>query len=264
MTDNAGAGAPNAAAAAASGGDAIEALTREIASVRHDNARVSGEARAASQQLGRIREVFAPAAEPTGDEWLDDVLSHALEAEKNGQPMPITVKIATQLAQTQEANRKLLEQVAKLSGDQARLNDPQVTADNAAYTSIDGNIADFVQEYYGGENTQIFDAIADAVAKEIKDLQKTNPKQWMQVRRDPKLHKAIVQHYGFKLIPPQARNIVSEVAEYSQPITVNDLKEALMQTAQIPDEALRERTKTKLRQNYWETTLNASNGRRRA
>lgn len=240
-----------------SGGETQDFFKRfqaEIHDVRHRSESSERRAAAAERRLQEVGRMLSGEEPATKDQmaWFDNILNVAFEAEKNGQPIPVTVEIATQLAQTQKQLAEAMQLVEALKKGQRELADPVTTQENQTYQNIDDLISSRVEEFYGEENPHISAAIANAVVEEIKDMRENDPDLWKKVMKNRAYQQKLVDHFASQVVPKGAKRLISEVQEVTTPVTMSDLQQAMAEAKQVQDPALRSEIMTALRQQYWE------------
>jgi len=232
------------------GSDFFSQYQREMGETRQTATEAAGRASKAEQTLARLQQALSgDEKEASQDEWFDEIMNQAFEAEKNGQSMPITVQIATQLMNTQKQLAKATQVIQNLQQKQEILADPEVTDENMAYSDIDKQIkAQLKQVYSGQDSPYMKDAVASSIVAELKDMQRNDPNLFKQVIYDEATRNKMVKHFVMQVVPHKARQIVSEVREATAPITEQDWQQAWAETNMIEDPRLRSQTKEVLRQ----------------
>jgi hypothetical protein len=218
-----------------------------------------------SQTLDKIRQVFAPNegdapshTEQRIAQWesqLDHYMQAAIDAERRGQPIPLTTNLAIQLFQgkiEQERERETFAQELRelrRGLDQAKNPDTQV--DNLAYQNLDTNVLQAMDILYGKSPSDVksyqFQAVTKALGAEIKDLKRNDPELWAEIRRDPSRQKRMVEHFVKQTIPPKAREILLEDQIRREPMTTDELFSAFREADAIDDPKERQRIKSAIR-----------------
>lgn len=225
------------------------------------------QAKTANATLDKLKAALGtPIEEEEGPDWFDTVLAQALEAEKAGRPIPLTVRIATELKQSQDANAKMLQELQRLKQGQAALQSPDAHQNAMAYAQIDSMVNNKIEAIYGGANPHILQAVTNAMAAELKQLQATQPHVWAQVRSSPQHLETMTNSFIAKVVPPQAMNILNEKMEMEKPFTSADALEALKEAKALaqrnPENSERyHKLATLARERYWENKF--AEGQRR-
>lgn len=192
--------------------------------------------------LGRLRTAFAPEqprVDPraerraNAENQLDYYVQAALEAERAGKPMPLTANLAAQLFQWQiEQTEKEGQTAATLADLQAKLEaatNPNFQIDQRAYSVMDSQIMNAMSTIYGsgpeyqGQRAAQFKAVAAQVGTELKDLQKTDPGTWDEIRRDDRKIQRMVNYFVEQNLPPRARQILAQQQMENEPQTMEGL-----------------------------------------
>jgi hypothetical protein len=199
-----------------------------------------GEQKKDSETLSKIRQVFSPDPENQPDPsegiiqnleaQMDQYLEAALEAEREGRPIPLTVNTAISNLQHQiqyikdEQSRN--ERIAKIEADQKRLSDPNIEMDKKAYSSIDDNLQSVLDHTYGKGYNAVkqaqFEAVSKLIVDEIKDLQQNDPETWFLVRRSPENQKKLVEHFFKQSQPPRVREMIEEDRIKRTPLSMEE------------------------------------------
>jgi hypothetical protein len=219
-----------------------------------------------SKTLEKIREVFAPSEDNSGSQTeqriaqyeaqLDHYMQAAIEAERRGQPIPLTTNLAIQLFQgkiEQERERENFGgQLAELKAILQRVDNPDNQIDNQTYQNIDTSVLRSLDVLFGKEPNDVksyqFQAVTKAIGAEIRDLKKNDPELWSEIRLDPQRQAKFVQHFVKQTIPPKAREIMMEDQIKREPMTVDELYSAFREAGSIEDPKERQRIKTAIRQ----------------
>lgn len=224
-------------------------------------------ARSSAQTLEKLKAALgAPVEEEEGPDWFDTVLAQALEAEKAGRPIPLTVRIATELKQSQDANAKMLQELQRLKQGQAALQSPDAHQNAMAYAQLDSLINNKIETIYGSQNPHVHQAVTNALAAELKQLQATQPQVWAQLRSNPQHLETMTNSFMAKVVPPQAMNLLHNHLEMEQPFTANDALEALREAQALaqhhPEKSEQYHKLASLaRERYWENKF--TEGQRR-
>lgn len=227
---------------------------------------LEGKHQQTSQTLEQLRQVFAPDEGNSQSDTdkkvagfeaqLDHYMQAAIEAERRGQPIPLTTNLAIQLFQgkIEQARERenFIVELERLKRSQQRLDNPDVQIDNLTYQNLDTSVLQAMDTLYGKEPSDVksyqFQAITKAIGTEIKDLKRTDPDLWAEIRRDPNRQARMVQHFVKQTIPPKARAILQEDQIRREPMGTDELYAAFREADVIEDPKERQRIKTAIRQ----------------
>jgi hypothetical protein len=247
------------------GSDFFQQYQKEMGETRGTAQEAASRAAKAEKTIQRLQQALSgdEGKEGSENDWYDEIMNAAFEAEKQGHSIPMTVQIATQLMDTQKQLAKATQIIQQLQQKQEILNDPGTTDENIAYSDIDKTIRAQLNQVYGGqESPHLQRAIEGSIVEELKDLQKNHPKIFQQVIHDESARKKMVKHFVMSAVPPKARQIVDEVREATAPITERDWQQAWNESQMIPDPQTRGEAQAILRQALLEQR-NAARTRRR-
>ncbi|UOF77048.1 hypothetical protein [Caudoviricetes sp.] len=210
----------------------------QLYSTIEDTSRRAEAAEARAQQheavLSKLQSVFAgeqPEADPLS--WHDDVLLQALEAEKAGKPIPLTLKIANQLA---EAQKQVLEQQRQMQHMQQRLQNissPEAQADMHAYTQLDSKLQNTIEQIYGEARPEVYKAITERIVNDLKTIQKNAPSDWKYIRNSPEAQGKFINHYLKQHVPPQAMQMLQEHKLANTDLPEASLIQAIREARQV-------------------------------
>jgi hypothetical protein len=222
--------------------------------------------------LSKLESIFKPQQEnPEG--WFDDVLRTALEAEKAGQPMPLTVKIAEKLLSTQRGNAELMKELEALKNKERIKENPSFQADQYAYNEIDRHLGQELAKAFGGDIPKsVAVGITQDLAEKIREEQQTNPQRWAQIRSNPQMLQRIVANAVAQTVPPSARRLAHEHQVANAVYTPDEIKENILEAQELlrnpeirnnPD-AVRKVNEsiTRMREMFWESRFPGRNGAR--
>ena len=225
------------------------------------------------QTLSKLEKVFSK-EEAKPDQWYDDVLRTAMEAEKQGQPIPLTVQIATQLRQAQANNEQLMNELAELKKREGIRSNPEFTSDTAAYNQIDMYMArELESAFQGNVPKPLAQAITADLVEKIQQEQRSNPDNWRSIRSNPQTMQKIVKNAVAQFIPPQARQIAQqhavENAQYGEDEIVSAIREAqeLLTRPEVQNDPKAQRriheAIERSRSMYWEAKMLGQKGKAR-
>lgn len=176
---------------------------------------------------------------------IDQYLTAAVQAERAGRPIPLTVNAAVQSLRGQieakRQNQSLLKEIAQLRGTVDRVAHPEHGIDQQAFSDLDSKIINALETVYGtspqmqGVKTAQWKAISELVSTEIKALRKKDPAVWDRIRRNPKDRSEMVAHFVKQAIPPRARQILEDEQVRNTPLTLSDLWGAWNDTKELKD-----------------------------
>lgn len=292
-SDGAGGGGGEGAGGAGEGGApdtdlraVVESTQRELAERTGKYENEIAELRQGREKtdgfLNRLREALTPEEQraqekdPTAAEiseyerQLDTYLQAAVEAERAGRPIPLTVNLAVQHFQAQiksaKENQRLGKELKDLRAKADRASDPNAQIDSAAYATMDSHVINALETVYGpeGQNDQLkqvqFEAITKLLASEVRDLKKNESGTWDRIRRNPKAIQKMVNHFVEQSMPPKARQIIEQERLAKTPLTVKELQDAFGQAAAIQDPKERATTRAAIRQAILEQTFGRGRG----
>lgn len=225
------------------------------------------------QTLNKLESVFNK-EEPKPDQWYDDVLRAAIEAEKHGQPIPLTVQIATQLRKAESTNEQLMAELAELKKREQIRSNPEFTSDQAAYNQIDMYMGRELESAFAGDIPKpVAQAITADLVEKIRWEQQNNPDQWRSIRSNPAVMQKIVRNAVAQFIPPQARQIAAQHAQANAEYAPDDMLGAIREAQQMlqdPDVQKNPRQVKALhdaiersRSMYWESKMLGQKGKAR-
>lgn len=214
--------------------------------------------------LGKLRDVFSPQDAKAPDPLeaieaeMDTVIQAAYEADKRGEPIPLTARgyLAALKAQADgiKFQNQLLERLAKIEGQANRAADPQSTINNQAYANLDNYVQQGLDRIYGqAENytpvkKQQFNAVTNQMSQDLKRIMQERPEAWDQLRRDPSRQQAFVNHYLRQQLPPKAVEILERETLQNTDMTSTELMNAFREAGQIQDIEKRREIRAAIRQ----------------
>lgn len=201
---------------------------------------------------------------------IDQYLTAAVQAERAGRPIPLTVNAAVQALKGQiqsiRQNQGLQREIATLKGTVDRVSHPEHGLDQQAFSDLDSKIINALETVYGKsadmqsvKNAQ-WKAVSQLVADEIKGLRKAEPELWDRIRRNPKDRSEMVAHFVKQVIPPRARQLLEDEQVRNTPLTLQDYWAAWEETKQLKDPQQAMKLRAELRPKILEEI--ASRGRR--
>lgn len=261
----------------------IQSFGQELAQSRQIATSSQAAAAAAQQTLDRLKGVLVgdkPEAVSKEDqeiqhyqEQIDDYIATALEHERAGRPIPVTINAAIKafqgnIARIQEI-KALKGQFETVAAKVDRMADPQNAINQQAYANLDSLSIGMINQIYGNDDAQedtkagIFRAVSSMMTKEIKNIMETDPQLWDRIRRNPADQQTLVRHYVKQVVPPRAMQIMEEDNVRRTPLTLKDLEQAWDQTKQIDDPNAARELRQQLRPAILEQIFARSRSQRR-
>lgn len=243
----------------------LEAMQSDKAQQESRYQELEGRHKETSQVLDRLKSALVGGKEELSpidqkiasyEQQLEHYMQAAIEAERRGQPIPLTTNLAIQLFQgriEQEREReRFAQEIAALKRATAQANDPQTQIDNQTFQNLDSHVLNAMDTLYGKAPNDVksyqFQAVTKALGAEIKDLKRNDPELWSEITRDPRRQERMVQHFVKQTIPPKAREILMEDQIRREPMTTAELYSAFRETANIEDPNERQRIRVAIRQ----------------
>lgn len=238
------------------------------------------------QTLNKLRHVFVPesdpsfqAPDPVADEVakleqsLDWYIQKGFEAEKNGNPIPLTIDNAIRTITGQiksiKEGAELKATVAKLTKRLEDQANPSRQLDGQAYQTIDGLLVRGLDTLYGpgdenlpAKNAQ-WTAAIQRLQGEVQNLQKNHADVWDKARRNPQALQRLVNHVLTQNMPPKARQIIETERLRAEPMTMGELQKAYREAMQLQDPRQRERYMTDVRREILAFQFNRKTAGRR-
>lgn len=215
-------------------------------------------------QWGKLKDVFAPEAPREADpvkEYeaeMDQVIEAAIEAERNGRPIPMTARahLAALTARIEQAKfmKEARDEIAALKAQNQRLSDPRQTVYNQAYATMDSLVQQGLDSIYGGapEYGQVkasqFDSVTKQMATYIQKLRQASPDKWERLARDPQQMQSFVQHHLRQNLPPKAVELLERDNLQNTEQSTGELWAAFRETQKIQDPTERRRVQTRIRE----------------
>lgn len=238
----------------------IKTQSQELAGLRQQTSQNS-------QLMDQLRGVFNPQTQQVdpidqtiseAEQQMDFYLQQALEADKNGNPIPLTTNLAIahfkNVIATANEKRDNAKTMAAMRQKLNQLTDPNVQIDTGAYADIDNKITQYMGQLYGNDQASMdvriaqFNNIAGQIGQEIKNIQKTMPDVWDRVRRNPEERQKLVAYYVEKNMPPRVRQQLEQEHIQNTPMTMDDLYQAFEETKLIQDPKQRADLQARVRQ----------------
>jgi len=173
------------------------------------------------------------------EQMLDYFLQEGIEGEREGRPIPLTVTVGTKLAQLGiESEKRLVaqqRQIEQLQAQIGKLADPNFKLTDNAASIMEGMLDDSLSRIYGSDPAQgpvikaQFDAIANRIGMEIRELQKEEPETWDKIRRNPRYQRNMVNHFVSEMLPPKVRAMMENEELQNTPLTDDELWEAFQE-----------------------------------
>lgn len=243
-----GAGGRQSTENASEGGDFdfqsfLQSHRQEMESVRSELGKKDGELKKTSKVIDSLRQALTgeDVAPKKKDRYesevedaqtqLDKIIEIALEAERSGRPMPLTASLGVQLQKFRidslNKQKQFMQVIGELQEKVERMSDPGNQADAQIFASMDTALEGALDQIYGPEDQRtkavMFRAVTDSIVADIKDLKKSDPNAWREIRRKPDLQRKLVNYHLKQTIPPKARQIMEEDNVRKTPLTGNEL-----------------------------------------
>ena len=237
----------------------LKSLGGEVESLKSERDSMAKVMKGTENEVARIKR--AVVGEPEHKRSPDDedgdfanmFLDAALEDQKNGgKGLPLTTKLAMEMVEMRKANRQLSDQIKKLTEGHGKLTDPEIQYDQQAFGAMDLQVQNTLQSVYGEIQPHMFRAVTSAMADEIKNLKATKPQVWAEIRRNPEYQRRMSLHFVEKMVPPKARQIMTDEKERNTPMTRKELKQAMGEANQIANPEKRAQVKEMIRQKLLE------------
>lgn len=222
--------------------------------------------------LSKLEKVFSK--QEANEDWYEEVLKTALEAEKKGAPIPLTVKISTELKNSQEQNAKLMRELQELKSRQDLKDNPSFQADQIAYNNIDTAMGQELKKMYGDNIPKsVAVGLTQDLVEKIRWEQTNNPQRWAAIRSDPGMMRQIVRNAVSQTVPQHARQIISENETANATYEPNEIRENIAEAQALlrdPDVRMNPSAVNKInesivrmREMLWESMLPGQNRRSR-
>jgi hypothetical protein len=201
---------------------------------------------------------------------IDQYLGAAIEAERAGKPIPLTVQNALESFKGQidllQENKRVTKELATLKDAVEKATDPSRAVDQTAFSSMDSLLINGLNTVYGATDDMEpvkrsqFRAVAQTINTEIQRLQQEEPHMWDRIRRHPEDQRKLVNHFIRQAIPPRARELMEEDQVRRTPMTDAQLKQAFREARGIEDPQTKEATRTQIRQQLLERMVGGKRG----
>jgi hypothetical protein len=261
------------------GGDAgggqpdVMAMLGHVPTLMQQHQQVAQKVDKSSEVINKLEQVFSK-SEPSPDQWYDDVLRSALEAEKQGTPIPNTLKISNVLLAQQNLAKQLQAELAALKQKEDLRNNPQYQMDQAAYTQIDQAMAQELSQAYGGQIPKhVAAAVTQDLVQRIQYSQQHEPETWQKVRANPEMMRHIVRNAIGQAVPPEARRIQQQNQIQNATYSPDDIHAAIREAQELMQSEEVQRNPrmmqklnesiTKSREMLWETMIPGTGRRSR-
>lgn len=170
---------------------------------------------------------------------MDQYIEAAIEAERAGRPIPLTVNSAVQSLkfqiETLQEREQYQREIAELKAKIDQTSNPANQIDQMAYSNIDSHLVSALSTIFGPEEdtSAQFQAISNQIVKEIKDLKKSEPATWDRVRRDKSAQAKLVNYFVEKSIPPRARQLMRDDQIRREPISNDEMLNAYREAKEL-------------------------------
>lgn len=205
----------------------------------------------------------------------DYYLQTALQAERDGNPIPLTANLATDFYDSQitqaEKEQALMQEIQELKKQVSTLKDPRARSANEAYRNIDNLISKNIDKIYGHDDSMMqvketqFNAVATTLSNQIKEIQKNHPDVWAEIERSPDKQERLVSAIVSKSLPPKVRQMIEDDHVKRTPMADGELLQAFAELKQMPDDFPdKAKIMGQLRQEILMRKYNRNNPRQRA
>jgi len=235
----------------------LDSTVKNLDQKYHD---ANSRATESQETLDRLKKVLVgDESEAEATPWYEDMqdyyLKQAMEAEKEGQGIPLTANLAVKLAEVARQNEALTKQLEDLTKKQQVMADPMVQLDNQTYMNIDTTIENQLGKIYGEVPAFQFDAITKELSSTINQIKKDHPQAWDEIRRSPTKQQQLANHFVMKNVPPKAREMMQNEKIQNTPMTQQELLQAFDESKEIEDPKQRTRIQQNIRQSILEQML---------
>lgn len=203
-------------------------LAQQLQQMHQDSLEAKETAKAATQKLEALSQVFNGTKEQEIDpeEWSNDILKDLMEAEKQGQKLPVSSKMFKQLYNISKESLESTKMLKELREQVKSLSNPVTMVDRNTYAVIDEKIHTSLEALYGDSNPVVADAIRAEMVETIKLIQREEPAKWEQIRRNPKFIENLVNHTVKQIMPPEYTKRMAEEEESNKPVTAETIRQA--------------------------------------
>lgn len=250
----------------------LNPMREELGSLKKGYHSAQNEARSANERLSKVAKLLSGEGEDgdedgeggeEGEGWYDSVISELIAAKAKGIEMPLTGRLAAELQRTQSETKTLRAELNKALKALQQVSDPNRAQDQAAYAQMDSFLVQEAQKVWGDEvSPHQIRGIASQITEFLQQVQKESKEKWAQIRHNPRSQQRIVQHFINASIPPQHRNLMQEVRESQQPLTRQDIMEAIEEAKAIKDPNTRAKVMEVARRRLLEQSFVQGRGRR--
>lgn len=170
----------------------------------------------------------------------------SLEEETQGR-YPVTEKLGRKLseigAESEERFAKQEEEIERLKEELKRSRNPAYQGLERAAFIMEGMVDDALVSLYGSEpnskgiRSAQFNAVTSRINEEIRDLLKNDPDALLQVQRNPKVMRNMVNHFMAEMLPPKVRERMEEDRIKSEPMDASELYQAFAEARDNMNEA---------------------------
>lgn len=258
MSDNAAApqsdSAPAPAAPESQSHDGQSVVDYGEILARHQGelARTRSDLDRSNEVLTRVQKAFSgdqkelPAHEQRMRDF-DDLGSYldqeALEDQKKGgRGLPITTKIGKQLVtfgkEAEARAAKLERELEDLKAQVKRQQNPAFQGLERAGFIMEGMLDEGLKHLYGADpaakqvRASQFEAVSRLIHEEMVDLAKNDPDGLLQVQRNPKIQRRMVNHFMAQVLPPKVREMMDNDRLKNEPTTSRDLMQSFAEARQ--------------------------------
>jgi hypothetical protein len=161
-----------------------------------------------------------------------------MEADKQGQKLPVSSKMFQQLYNLSKENTESTRMLAELNKKVEMLSNPVTRVDQNSYAIVDDNINEYLETIYGESQPMIANAVREKMVDTIRLIQKEAPQKWEQIRRSPGQLQKLVQHTVLETLPPAVIEQIKAEEEANTPITYSQIQQAYQEMKSAEFQAL--------------------------
>jgi hypothetical protein len=223
------------------------------------------------ETLRRLKDALNPPeheADPTQaeiremEQELDYIIAQGIEADKRGQPMPLTIHNAVRQIKAQiEAKKKeasLNTELEQMKRQLDELRSPDAAINQTAFQTLDQTIIRGVEQLFGKDQgtfdsrKAMFRAATDLLVPYVREMIQKAPGEWEMLRRDPQALADLAQRALKKVIPPKALQVLAQEQLENTPMRESELFQAFAEARSIRDPQKRQEIQEQIRQEILE------------
>ena len=236
---------------------------RTLAETRQQFGALNERYTADSKVIDGLRQLFnpqkqqAPSRVEHYNSRLDHYLQAAVQAEREGRPMPLTANLAAEFyehaTEVEQLKSRWEAEIAALKQQVQKASDPSEAINLQAYTNMDSHLQNALNTIYGpgaeyaDQKEAQFEALGKVIGKEIRELAQEDPQAWDNIRRSPAKQQKLVMHFVEQSLPPRARQILAQEQLMNEPTSMDELIQAFNEASAIQDDRERAQVKGMIR-----------------